>query len=232
MVAERSREMSANSAREEIFASIRKHLAASAPFDAIRQQHHPYQSSGTPVNTDAAATFLLEKFQQGLELIGGKCQMVANAREAAAAVQQIITTTKAKKVALSDSPLAQQVSQQVDADVIWIDNASAEELFDCEIGMSGAQYACAVTSTLVLETDAERNRLCSLVPPIHIALVEAKKLLPTLGDALRATGEKNPAQISRAITFITGPSRTSDIELTLAIGVHGPQELHVIVMQG
>ncbi len=223
--------MNTNYAREEIFAAIRKHLAASVRFDEIRQIHHPHEPSGIPVNTGMAINLLQQKFQQGLELIGGKYVSVANPREAAAAVQQIITTSKAKKVALSDSPLAQQVSQQVDADVIWLDNASAEEMFDCEIGLSGAQYACAETSTLVLETDTERNRLCSLVPPIHIAIVEAKKILPTLGDALQATGAKSPDQISRAITFITGPSRTSDIELTLAIGVHGPQALHVIMVQ-
>lgn len=223
--------MSANSAREEIFASIRKNLAASVPFDAIRQNHHPHHSSGAPVNIDVAPDALLQKFQQGLELVGGKFVNVNNTQEAAAAVQNIITTVKAKKIALSDSALVQQISQQIDADVIWLDNASAAEMFDCDIGMSSAQYACAETSTLVIETDSERNRLCSLVPPIHIAIVEAKNLLPTLGDALQATGAKSPDQISRAITFITGPSRTSDIELTLAIGVHGPQELHVIMVQ-
>ncbi|HEX5601397.1 MAG TPA: LUD domain-containing protein, partial [Pyrinomonadaceae bacterium] len=66
----------------------------------------------------------------------------------------------------------------------------------------------------------------SLVPPVHIAIVNASSIVETLSDALALLQKK---EISPAITFITGPSRTADIELTLAIGVHGPQELYVIV---
>ena len=65
---------------------------------------------------------------------------------------------------------------------------------------------------------------------MHIAVVDAANIYLTLGEAL-AVVEQGPS-VSPAITFITGPSRTADIELTLAIGVHGPQELYVIVNEG
>jgi L-lactate dehydrogenase complex protein LldG len=67
----------------------------------------------------------------------------------------------------------------------------------------------------------------SLVPPVHIAIVEATQIYQTLAEALTVLRQKE--RVSSIITFVTGPSRTADIELTLAIGVHGPQELYVIV---
>jgi L-lactate dehydrogenase complex protein LldG len=67
------------------------------------------------------------------------------------------------------------------------------------------------------------------VPPVHIAIVDASTIRATLGETL--TMLQNGKELSPAVTFITGPSRTADIELTLTIGVHGPEELYVIVNQ-
>jgi L-lactate dehydrogenase complex protein LldG len=104
------------------------------------------------------------------------------------------------------------------------------DIFDYDVGISTAQAAIAETGTLVLDSARERHRLVSLVPPVHIAIVDASSIFQTLAEAL-AFIHRN-GDISPAVTFITGPSRTADIELTLAIGVHGPQELFVIVNQG
>jgi L-lactate dehydrogenase complex protein LldG len=95
-----------------------------------------------------------------------------------------------------------------------------------------AQAAIADTGTLVLESDCERHRLVSLVPPLHIAIVNAEDIRDTLGDTLRAVSRDAALDMSRVITFITGPSRTADIELTLTVGVHGPKELYVILIDG
>jgi L-lactate utilization protein LutC len=90
------------------------------------------------------------------------------------------------------------------------DNApNAHDIFYFDVGISTAQAAIAETGTLVLDS------------------TYASAIVETLGDALRLLQRGN--EISPAITFITGPSRTADIELTLAIGVHGPRELYVIV---
>ncbi len=105
-----------------------------------------------------------------------------------------------------------------------------EELFACDVGICTAQAAIAETGTLMLDSEAERHRLVSLLPPVHIAIVEAASIRLTLGEVLAAVEQRHP--LSPTVTFITGPSRTADIELTLAIGVHGPQELYVIVNEG
>ena len=110
-----------------------------------------------------------------------------------------------------------------------LDAPNQSELFDCDMGITTAQWAIAETGTLVLESERERHRLASLVPPVHVAIVEAGRIRRTMAEALELIKNADVG-LSRTVTFITGPSRTSDIELTLAIGVHGPGELHVIVI--
>jgi len=100
------------------------------------------------------------------------------------------------------------------------------------IGITGADYAIADTGTLVLLADENRPRSVSLLPPIHLAIVrksdivtDIKELFVILKQRLDA-GQSPPS----CMTFITGPSRTADIELNLTLGVHGPKELYVIII--
>ncbi len=158
--------------------------------------------------------------------------MAADEAGAAEVVRQIVEQRDAKRVAVSDSALAARVSGLAALNAEVVENADAELLFDCDLGITGAQWGVAETGTLVLESDAERHRLASLIPAAHVAIVEARNVRHTLGEVMRAIVDKGEGGLSRAITFITGPSRTSDIELTLAIGVHGPAELYVVVIGG
>jgi L-lactate dehydrogenase complex protein LldG len=135
-------------------------------------------------------------------------------------------------VAISDAPLVRRVVEQSETSATLLEQCVPPALFDCDLGITSAQWAVAETGTLVLESEAEQHRLASLVPPIHVAIIEASRIRETLAEVLLSIGEKGRDEMSRTVTFITGPSRTSDIELTLAIGVHGPGELYVIVIQG
>ena len=147
----------------------------------------------------------LNRFKESVESVAGHCIVTTDVTDA---VNRIIADLNATRIARSD------------------DAPDAHDIFNYDVGISNAQAAIAETGTLVLDSDCERHRLVSLVPPVHIAVVNASAIVETLSDALTLIQKK---EISPAITFITGPSRTADIELTLAIGVHGPQELYVIV---
>lgn len=220
-----------------MLASIRAHLAASAPHDAVRAAHHATSPHGedAPARGDESAAnvfegTVVERFRRSLEAVAGRCFVVRDEAEAAEVLRRIVEQRGARRVAVSDSPLAGRVAALAPLPVDVLAGAAASDFFDCDLGVTGAQWGVAETGTLVLESDAERNRLASLVPPAHVALVEAGQIRQTLGEVLRAVGERGPERLSRAVTFITGPSRTSDIELTLAIGVHGPGELYVVVV--
>ena len=187
--------------RETILNSIRTHLAASPPDD------YPKPMFADPIAAPSPAS-LVDLFRENVEAVNGHCIVTRNAAEA---VRRIITDLGSHKVAVSDAPPA------------------ADKIFNYEVGITAAQAAIAETGTLVLDSARERNRLISLVPPVHIAIVNASSIFQTLAEALAFIYQDG--NVSPAVTFITGPSRTADIELTLAIGVHGPQQLYVIVDQ-
>jgi L-lactate dehydrogenase complex protein LldG len=208
------------SSRETILASIRSHLAASVPFDRLELPVHDEPEIRVPV--DVSPLRPVELFKESLEAVDGHCVVVKTEEELLLELTRILENY-GKRIAISDAPLLKRL---ISGEIA----PGAEEIFAFDVGISTAQAAIAETGTLVLDSARERHRFVSLVPPVHIAIVEASSIFQTLGEALAFIHQNN--DISPAVTFITGPSRTADIELTLAIGVHGPQELYVIVNQG
>lgn len=229
-----------DNARNEILTAIRRNLAKSEPFNALHQAHHSAPQPAEALieemsfveNVPLAAAApppadLVEGFRENLSLVGGNVIAVKDLNGAAFEIDKIINALNAKKIALSDAELVGQTKKIMSADGEFLEKASAAELFDCDLGITSAQFGIAETGTLVLESEKEFNRLTSLVPTVHVCLLEAKSIRQKLGEVLSVL-EKD---LSRTITFITGPSRTSDIELTLAIGVHGPAQLFVILIE-
>jgi L-lactate dehydrogenase complex protein LldG len=104
-----------------------------------------------------------------------------------------------------------------------------------DLGLTGVDLAIAETGTLVLVSGAGRPRSTSLLPPCHVAVFDRTALVESLrqvGVFLEAWhGDGRPPAGGAAINFITGPSRTADIELTLTRGVHGPKEVHAIFVE-
>jgi L-lactate dehydrogenase complex protein LldG len=224
-----------NAVRASIMATIREHLAASLPFDAIHDEHHRPAELSQPLpifDPDQPILSPTARFQESLEAVGGRCIIVEDQAAAALELQKIIATTNAKRIAVSDSSLVHDVIARLTTDAQILQNVDAPGLFDCDIGITGAQWGAAETGTLVLESDLERNRIASLVPPVHIALLPSGRIRQNLGEVFQTLNALGRDGLSRTVTFITGPSRTSDIELTLAIGVHGPAVLYVIIVDG
>jgi L-lactate dehydrogenase complex protein LldG len=236
-------------ARVSILGSIREHLAASAPHDVVHAERgneppesllETVQSNGSrpsaPFVEGEAAPSLIEVFRNNLEAVGGHCIIGRDEAEVVDALKGIVSSLqnsplRGRRIALSDAPFLERLVKQMHVGVDEIAIMPSEtDLFGYDIGISTAQAGIAETGTLMLDSQVERHRLVSLVPPVHIAIVEATDICLTLGEALAAARQDNSP--SPAITFITGPSRTADIELTLAIGVHGPQELFVIINDG
>jgi L-lactate utilization protein LutC len=97
-----------------------------------------------------------------------------------------------------------------------------------DFGITSADYALADTGTLVMLSSQSEARLVSLLPPVHIALVPRQRILTGLDELF--TVLPLPAEQTSSMVLITGPSRTADIEQILVRGVHGPGEIHVIVV--
>lgn len=109
------------------------------------------------------------------------------------------------------------------ATVLGIDSVS-DEIWDVEVGVSIAELAIAETGTLVVTASEGRSRMSSLAPPVNVILISRKSIVGTLAEAI-------PLIPTSTSVFITGPSRTADIEGILVRGVHGPGELLVCVYE-
>lgn len=96
-----------------------------------------------------------------------------------------------------------------------------------ELGITGCHAAIAETGSLVVLSGPGTPRAASLLPPAHLCLVRRADLYATMGEFFRERAEDIAA--AACCTFITGPSRTADIELTLTLGVHGPGKVTVIL---
>ena len=146
--------------------------------------------------------------------------------------QPAIHKTREQVAELFSKVTGEKLEPDVDKLVAVARKHLRQAFIDADMGISGANVAIAETGGIVIVSNEGNDRLVTTLPPIHVAIVGCEKLVETLDDAnailkvlaRSGTGQKQTAYVS----FITGPSRTTDIEKTLTLGVHGPKELHII----
>ena len=196
-----------------------------------------------PSGVDAA----IAQFTDACEAVGGRVSRVANAAAAADIVLGYLEAAEwtrpgetvpapfvawdAHHLVLPDVPALVEArgARRLDASV-HADRATHDD--DCHrldaaiVGVTGAHAALADTGSVGLVHGQGRARLVSLLPPGHVALVPVDRLPATLGALFVA--EPDLLRASANVVFVTGPSRTADIEMTLTRGVHGPRIVHVV----
>ena len=104
-----------------------------------------------------------------------------------------------------------------------------ERVFTVEAGITSTAGAIAETGALILWPTEKEPRLMSIVPPLHIAVLQADKIHNSLSEVIQK--ENWPAKMPTNVVLVSGPSKTADIEMTLAFGVHGPKELIVLILE-
>jgi L-lactate dehydrogenase complex protein LldG len=105
-----------------------------------------------------------------------------------------------------------------------------ERVFTVEAGITSAAGAIAETGALILWPTQKEPRLMSIVPPFHIAVLKADTIHNSLSEVMQK--ENWPANMPTNVVLVSGPSKTADIEMTLAFGVHGPKDLIVLIVEG
>jgi L-lactate dehydrogenase complex protein LldG len=118
------------------------------------------------------------------------------------------------------------------AELVPFDGAIEEfkpRLFEMDAAVTGTTGGIAETGVLILQPDENEPRLISLVPPIHFAVLDSEKIFHDFNAAISAQNWVGTEPVNRIL--ISGPSKTADIELTLAFGVHGPRELVVLILE-
>lgn len=104
----------------------------------------------------------------------------------------------------------------------------AAAMAQCDLGIVEADYAIASTGTFAVTGAPGRPLSLSLLPPVNLLIVHAARLMPDLAAAVTALGPA--AVINHRLALITGPSRTADIEKMIVVGVHGPKQLHAMII--
>lgn len=128
--------------------------------------------------------------------------------------------------------LREQRVESIDFDTIAsLSNESGRaKWLSADLGITSADCAVAETGSLLMAHAAGNERVASLLPPVFVAVVERGQIVPDLFDVVEHLESRLPEQLPSNLTFITGPSKTGDIESKLVTGVHGPGKWHVIVV--
>lgn len=176
---------------------------------------------------------LYDLFHERATGAGAEVYRVAGCQEARERLTAILRELDARQVVAVRSPLLEvldldEVARHSAARVSYGDWRTTA--VEADVGISELDFALAETGTLVQDATDIGKRLVSMLPPVHIALVRAETILPSLRQMMGYWTQKEA--VPGYIAFITGPSRTADIERVLTIGVHGPGRLIVLCVDG
>ena len=182
---------------------------------------------------------MVEQFRQKNQSLAGIIHLAAGMDEAAEKVVSILQEKDAQKVALSELPdefrrILEQRCAGAGMNLLKPPYNNAElpgALDSIQAGVSWAAFAIAETGALVEFATDDTNRLVSALTPVHIGVFRAADIVENLMDAaapIRNFYNQNPRNAT--VSFISGPSRTADIEMRLILGVHGPAETHAIII--
>jgi L-lactate dehydrogenase complex protein LldG len=164
---------------------------------------------------------------------------------AAATVAEVASRLKARHVVRSVEPIFTRVdvdgalrSKSISSTALAAGRSRRREdlkslAFGADLGVTGVSYAIAETASCAVIPRKGVARLASLAPPVLVLLVEAEQVIETLDDFFALTRleyQLARGRSPRYYNFISGPSRTADIEQTLTIGVHGPGEVHMVLI--
>lgn len=195
--------------------------------DFPQQISRPKKRDAGPVaqnrEENAGKNALIERFDLELITLGGSVHRIRS-QELQSAILRFLNDREIQHVqSWNDLPLKfGDALRQNDIEVSSVHSASIRA------GITGALAGIAETGSLVIPGGEGRPLSASLVPEIHLAIIDSTCLVSSLEEALRLPEiVKAPATV-----IVTGPSRTADIEMTLTIGVHGPKELHVFLVDG
>jgi L-lactate dehydrogenase complex protein LldG len=230
--------MREKSKREAFLTRVRSRLPGALLPEAGAE--HPGVFQGYGFQADTPAEILVERFAAELRALSGRVHILADVEEVGAKTLEIIQKHQARRVLTWDetaleTPWLNQALIEAGISVVQqqLPAAPAErkaqlnEIEDVVIGLTGAQAGLAETGTIAIVSGPERGRLASLLPPVHIAILARNKIYPALPAFL--TAQPDIIAEGSNLVFITGPSRSGDIEMTLSMGVHGPGEIHVII---
>jgi L-lactate dehydrogenase complex protein LldG len=215
-----------SSGREAILGRVRASLGRAPDSPAPPVPSTARVQARAPGPPDAE----IEQLFTEIGKLTGVTRRLAGQGELHSALAELVKGEQVKRATLWSTPEIQalDVAGALKALGVEIVSPQADKrlVAECELGVTGADAALPETGTLLLRSSADRPRVVSLLPRVHLALLRPAALRADLHQVFSEVKTDGYA------VLVTGPSRTADIELTLTIGVHGPRSLHVWLLDG
>jgi len=238
------------SAREAILARVREALREPAPVPHFSSHDAPppTDATGHPSLTilpvEAARPWLpdggdspeasLRLLTENLEKLRAVLVRVDDLPAAAAYLAGLVREKDWQRVAWHGNPLVEAVIAEVPCATHRVDDAAIpfdkKLLETCDAGVTTCECLVAQTGSILVSSANNGGRSLSILPHVHVVIATIDQIRPTLADALHAAREKHAGALPSMLSFITGPSRTGDIERILVLGAHGPKELFLILV--
>lgn len=225
-------------------------LPAGDPVDRLANIYR--RQAEVPPRSREESLALLDRVIEAGERINLTVTVHADSRSAARGICRLAAASQPewgdrKQIAAWNHPLIEDLNltealKETGIPVGFPDYTNGEDrdsqrqwIFDAYIGITSADFCLADSATLVLKTRPGQDRSISLVPSIHVAVIRLEQILGSLKELYYILGN-DPGHaregLTPCLTFITGPSKTADIEATMVHGAHGPREVHLLVVTG
>jgi L-lactate dehydrogenase complex protein LldG len=211
--------MNVSPSKENILKRIREALSNSTPLPFPQSEGN--QPLFQPLDQEPEV-----EFAQRFTLLQGKFIYCINQQEFAFQLGSLVRKQDWQKVYCLEPELLGPAISQIS------DRLIEKDLAGCDVSITGCECLVARTGTIVMSAASKSGRTASVYAPIHICIAFTSQVVVDLKDALQLAKDKYGAAIPSLITFATGPSRTADIEKTLVVGVHGPKEVYVFLIEG
>lgn len=204
--------------KENILKKIREALSHSTPLP------FPQSEGNQPVYPSPQQEPEVE-FAEQFTKLQGKFIYCINQQEFAFQLTSLVKKKDWHKIFCVEENLISPVAAQLE------DRLVKTGLADCDVSITGCEWLVARTGSIVMSSAQPSGRTANVYAPIHICIAYTRQVVYDIKDALQAARDKYGNNIPSLISFATGPSRTADIEKTLVVGVHGPKEVYLFLLE-
>ncbi|HSU28333.1 MAG TPA: LUD domain-containing protein [Chitinophagaceae bacterium] len=210
--------MSISPSKENILKRIRKALSHPTPI--------PFpQSEGKDAVFNLSQQENAVEFAEQFTKLQGKFIYCQDRKELGIQLNNLVELMQWSKVFCCEEELEKMLRD------FHFDKFSDTSLKDCDVSITGCEVLVAQTGSIVLSAAQTGGRTASVYAPVHVCIAFTSQVKTDLKQALQWLKDKYGNELPSMISFATGPSRTADIEKTLVVGVHGPKEVFLLLVE-
>jgi L-lactate dehydrogenase complex protein LldG len=222
--------------REKILARVREVLKTPAPLPGSHGETHLPTLTKTISTARQWLPKVGESFEEQLALFAKNAaelkadfQLLASREELKTTLAKISVGGNWKCIASHRGELTDSVSGALNLPICFTDkNYAVDDLENCDAALTECEALVAQTGSVLVSAPSAGGRALSVLPPHHVVLARCEQLVADLPAAFELLLQKYAANYPSMISFITGPSRTGDIERILVLGAHGPKKLTIL----